>query len=220
VGEKMHTPTSFECAAGKITARKWRLSLRVLLPDGSLGMTIDKWLQGHGYEHLVPISAHKGRANAASAEHSVPTLPTSEATKVLPVDSAIWRGEEPAAGVCNSVTSLQADNVMPPLLLSTSGATMQRAQAAAAEVQLFLMEQQARQAAMNALSQQAQSMLVPVLLPQIPADIPAPLGYQEPLLQVDAGVTGLALSSLDGRMLSTVGCTVQGLLRWQRQPLG
>ena len=54
VNGKTYTPTGFECAGGKENNRKWRLSLRVLLPDGTRGRTLGQWLVARGLDHLVP----------------------------------------------------------------------------------------------------------------------------------------------------------------------
>jgi hypothetical protein len=54
------SPTGFECYGGKECNRKWRLSLRVLLPDGSKGRTIGQWLAAHKEcGELVPKSPQK-----------------------------------------------------------------------------------------------------------------------------------------------------------------
>ena len=54
------SPTGFECYGGKECNRKWKLSLRVLLPDGSKGRTIGQWLAAHKEcGELVPKSPQK-----------------------------------------------------------------------------------------------------------------------------------------------------------------
>eukprot|EP00890_Picochlorum_soloecismus_P004497 jgi/Picsp_1/5048/NSC_02411-R1_histone methyltransferase len=54
------SPTGFECYGGKECNRKWRLSLRVLLPDGSKGRTVGQWLAAHKEcGELVPKSPQK-----------------------------------------------------------------------------------------------------------------------------------------------------------------
>lgn len=53
------SPTGFECYGGKECNRKWKLSIRVLLPDGSKGRTIGQWLATHNLVGLVPKSPQK-----------------------------------------------------------------------------------------------------------------------------------------------------------------
>jgi len=49
----VYSPTGFEVAGGKEINRKWKLSIRVLLPDGCKGKTAGQWLQSHNLDHLV-----------------------------------------------------------------------------------------------------------------------------------------------------------------------
>lgn len=48
-GQEM-SPTEFERLGGKASAKKWKNSVRVMLPDGSPGGTIGEWLQEHGVD--------------------------------------------------------------------------------------------------------------------------------------------------------------------------
>lgn len=44
----------FETLGGKEGNRKWRLSLRILMPNGHKGKTLGKYLVDHNLDHLVP----------------------------------------------------------------------------------------------------------------------------------------------------------------------
>lgn len=93
---RLYTPTGFECAGGKENNRKWRLSLRVLLPDGRKGRTLGQWLISHGLDHLVPAvgsSPHK-IAKSLSPEKRMlqQSSPSDSPTKTMRRTAALSRG--------------------------------------------------------------------------------------------------------------------------------
>jgi hypothetical protein len=66
------TPTGFEIEGGKARNHKWRLSLRVLLPDGRRGVTLGQWLERHGLEGAQAPRASPARAATPPAPEPRP----------------------------------------------------------------------------------------------------------------------------------------------------
>jgi hypothetical protein len=93
---RLYTPTGFECAGGKENNRKWRLSLRVLLPDGRKGRTLGQWLISHGLDHLVPAVGSSPNKNSKSSSPEKRMLqlssPSDSPTKTMRRGTAISRG--------------------------------------------------------------------------------------------------------------------------------
>lgn len=93
---RLYTPTGFECAGGKENNRKWRLSLRVLLPDGRKGRTLGQWLISHGLDHLVPAAGSSPNKNSKSSSPEKRMLqlssPSDSPTKTMRRSAVISRG--------------------------------------------------------------------------------------------------------------------------------
>ena len=76
----------FETLGGKEGNRKWRLSLRILMPNGHKGQTLGRYLMQHDLDHLVPrrssfsdgddSSPEKDKNNALRGRDSVPYVAT------------------------------------------------------------------------------------------------------------------------------------------------
>ena len=48
-GDRTITPSKFEADGGRASAKKWKISLRVVRPDGTPGATVGDWIDKHGY---------------------------------------------------------------------------------------------------------------------------------------------------------------------------
>lgn len=46
---EMMTPSKFESEGGRGSAKKWKISLRIVRSDGKLGMTVGDWIDRYGY---------------------------------------------------------------------------------------------------------------------------------------------------------------------------
>lgn len=66
---KVYSPTGFECAGGKENNRKWRLSIRILLPSGERGRTLGMWLVSHKLDHLIPQTSPR-KSNSSTYRSS------------------------------------------------------------------------------------------------------------------------------------------------------
>lgn len=77
--ECVYSPSGFEIAGGKGLNRKWRLSIRVLLPDGSRGCTLDYWLSNFdGLEAVASSSINKSSTPSDEQKHNVSTKQDNE----------------------------------------------------------------------------------------------------------------------------------------------
>ncbi len=84
-GGASFTPTGFEIEGGKARNHKWRLSLRVLLPDGRRGVTLGQWLERHALEGAVPAAPGRGApAPRAAAPPTPEPRPRSAGAGELP----------------------------------------------------------------------------------------------------------------------------------------
>ena len=67
------TPSKFESDAGRGSAKKWRLSLRVLLPNGKRGETVGEWIDRHGAHPKGLVIGGEKDEKATMKESKAPT---------------------------------------------------------------------------------------------------------------------------------------------------
>lgn len=66
-GDRTMTPSKFETDGGRGSAKKWKISLRIVRPDGTPGATVGDWIDKHGYHPagLVVGGEEKEKPKAA-----------------------------------------------------------------------------------------------------------------------------------------------------------